>query len=80
MGKCLGCYKRVQHYDPKVILPPGMKPGMKIEKYDRFGNIIQTQALGVKYIEIHFKGRSLLIDRYMNVSAGLAVNKHYRKL
>lgn len=40
MGKCLGCYRRIQHYDPKVKLPFGMKPGMKIEKYDRFGNII----------------------------------------
>jgi hypothetical protein len=49
-------------------LPPGLKPGVKIEKYDRFGNIVQTQALGIKYIEIRFKGRSLVIDRYMNVS------------
>jgi len=46
-----------------------LKPGVKIEKYDRFGNIVQTQALGVKHIEIRFKGRSLIIDRYMNVSS-----------
>lgn len=44
-----------------------MKPGVMIEKYDRFGNMVQTQAPGVKFIEIRFKGRSLLIDRYMNV-------------
>ena len=67
MGKCLGCYRRVQHLDPKAKLPPGLKAGVKIEKYDRFGNIVQTQALGIKFIEIRFKGRSLIIDRYMNV-------------
>jgi hypothetical protein len=54
--------------DPKVKLPPGMKPGVKIEKYDRFGNVVQSQAPGIKFIEIRFKGRSLIIDRYMNVS------------
>lgn len=69
MGKCLGCYRRVQHFDPKVKLPPGMKPGVMIEKYDRFGNLVQSQAPGVKYIEIRYKGRSLLIDKFMNVSA-----------
>jgi hypothetical protein len=44
-----------------------MKPGVMIEKYDRFGNLVQSQAPGVKYIEIRYRGRSLLIDKFMNV-------------
>ena len=68
MGKCLGCYKRVQHFDSRVKLPPGMKAGVMIEKYDRFGNLMQKQALGIKHIEITYKGRSLVINKKMNVT------------
>ena len=78
MGKCLGCYRRVQHFDTKIKLPPGMKAGVQIDKYDRFGNLVQAHAPGVKFIEIRFKGRSLMIDRVMMVSLQRD-RSHFRK-
>ena len=56
MGKCVGKYKRIEHYDPK-------HPNADV--YDKFGNFIGG---GANKIEIHLNGRKLNFSSHIQVS------------
>lgn len=51
MGKCVGKYRRVEHYDPKLY---------GTEVYDKFGNLI---AGGSNRVEVQYNGRRLLLTK-----------------